>query len=114
MRKRVVIAVTAASACIGMPVQGLSAMSGADLARPPASTATPNPAPARDTCNLRQARRFTGVAYKQQVHEDLARAILHNRIRLIRPGAVITQDMRPDRINLILDDAGKIMTIRCG
>ncbi|HQS95313.1 I78 family peptidase inhibitor [Novosphingobium sp. 17-62-19] len=90
-------------------------MSGADLAQPPASpTATSSAASAPDTCNMRQAKRFTGIVYKRQVHEDLARAILHNRIRLIRPGSVITQDMRPDRINLILDDAGKIMTIRCG
>jgi Peptidase inhibitor I78 family len=63
---------------------------------------------------MRQARRFTGVVYKAQVRENLARAIHHNRIRLIRPGSVITQDLRPDRMNLILDDAGKIMTIRCG
>lgn len=90
-------------------------MSGADLARPPASpAATATATVARDTCNMRQARRFTGVVYNAQVGEDLARAILHHRIRLIRPGSVITQDLRPDRINLILDDSGKVMTIRCG
>jgi len=92
-------------------------MSGADIARPPASpaaTATATATAARDTCNMRQARRFTGVVYNAKVREDLARAILHHRIRLIRPGSVITQDLRPDRINLILNDAGKIMTIRCG
>lgn len=44
----------------------------------------------------------------------LARTVGHDRMRVIRPGAVITQDLRGDRLNLIVDDKGKLLTARCG
>lgn len=65
-------------------------------------------------CNLPQAKRFIGMLLTPKLREELADAINHDRIRMVRPGTIITQDYNPERINLIADDAGMIMTIRCG
>lgn len=66
------------------------------------------------TCGLEQARRLIGTQLTAARHEYLARSMGHNRIRVIRPGAVINTNHDPSRLNLILDDVGTLMTIRCG
>ncbi|NLR70113.1 hypothetical protein HGI47_04395 [Novosphingobium sp. ERN07] len=111
MRKRVAIAAGAALSLLGSP---LLAGAAADLARPPVEPSSPKPMAEHDTCNQRQARRFIGMKITGKVQDEIAQAIRHYRIRLIRPGAVITQERRADRINLILDDQGKLTTMRCG
>lgn len=112
MRTQIVIAASAILCWVGAPASAMAAAG--DLGRPPAQPAQLVAVTENDTCNMRQARRFIGMRYTSTLREQLARAILHNRIRLIRPGAVVTQELRPDRINLFLDDSGEIMTIRCG
>jgi hypothetical protein len=111
MRKEVAIAVSAALSLLSTP---LLAGPATDLARPPLEPTGPKATVENDTCNLRQARRFVGTRITAKVQDEIAQAIRHHRIRLIRPGAVITQDRRADRINLILDDQSKLTTIRCG
>ena len=34
--------------------------------------------------------------------------------RIIRPGMPITRDLRPDRLNIDLDDQGRITRVWCG
>ncbi len=35
-------------------------------------------------------------------------------VRLILPGMAVTQDFRPDRLNILISDADRIAAIRCG
>ena len=35
-------------------------------------------------------------------------------LRIITPSSVVTQDYRPDRLNVYVDDAGKITRLTCG
>lgn len=35
-------------------------------------------------------------------------------VRVIRPGEAAAQDLRPERLNLVLDAQGKVIAVRCG
>ncbi|GGA81685.1 hypothetical protein GCM10011521_20020 [Arenimonas soli] len=37
-----------------------------------------------------------------------------DRVRVIKPGMMVTMDYREDRVNLDVDDDGKVLTVRCG
>lgn len=112
MQQRVAVALGMAFSWVAAPVLAApAAMIPAEMAAEPR---VPASRPDNDTCNLAPARRFVGTVLTSQVQADLSRAISHNRVRVIRPGAVITQDLRSDRVNLIIDETGKVMTIRCG
>lgn len=37
-----------------------------------------------------------------------------DRIRVIRPGMMVTMDYREDRVNLDVDDDNRVLTVRCG
>lgn len=81
---------------------------GSRATKPAAEQTTP------DTCGQRAALRLVGTVMTPQSRTTLTRDIGHDRIRVIRPGAVITQDLRNDRLNLIVDESGRLMTARCG
>lgn len=36
------------------------------------------------------------------------------KVRIIRRGRPMTMDLRPDRLTIIVDDAGKVVSARCG
>jgi hypothetical protein len=81
--------------------------------RPVVPSRQPDPAGA-DTCGQLAARRHLGSELTPQLRALIVRTIGHDRIRIVRPGAVLTQDLRADRLNLITDDAGKLLATRCG
>lgn len=100
-------------AALGMASGSVGAL-GAEMAarhRPP--VAEPD-ATAADSCGQRAAQRLAGKPFTPQARAALVRVIGHDRIRVIRPGAIITQDRRDDRLNLIVDDRGNLLTARCG
>ena len=37
-----------------------------------------------------------------------------DRVRVIKPGMMVTMDYREDRVNLDVDKANKVLTVRCG
>lgn len=69
---------------------------------------------APDPCGQRMALRLAGTILTPQARAGLTREVGHDRFRVIRPGGVITQDLRNDRLNLIIDENGKLLTARCG
>lgn len=58
--------------------------------------------------------RYVGAVSATSIRASVGTAVGHDRIRWIKPGTAVTQDYRPDRLNIILDDAGRVMTMRCG
>jgi len=68
----------------------------------------------QDSCGQRDALRLAGTILTPQSRNGLSRSIGHDRIRVVRPGAVITQELRNDRLNLIVDETGRLLTARCG
>lgn len=67
-----------------------------------------------DSCGQRDALRLVGTMVTPQSRIGLSRSVGHDRIRVIRPGTVITQELRNDRLNLIVDETGRLLTARCG
>lgn len=67
-----------------------------------------------DACGLDPAHRYIGGTASLTTREAVAKAAGHTRIRWIKPGEIVTQDYRSDRLNVIIDNAGKILTMRCG
>lgn len=83
-------------------------------AETPATTETAQPAPqtaaeatAQDTCGAAQYRNLVGT--------NVAAVTLPAgpNIRVIRPDTPVTQDFSPQRLNVIVDNAGVITSLEC-
>lgn len=79
----------------------------APIADPAAAPTTAAEATAQDTCGAAQ--------YSALVGAPLAAASFpaDSGIRIIQPDSAVTQDFRPDRINVIVDASGTITSIEC-
>ena len=58
-----------------------------------------------------------GERYGPLVGRDataLERILIMGQVRVLRPGSIVTQDYRPDRINFEIGGDGRIAAIRCG
>ena len=58
--------------------------------------------------------RFTGVRFHDVQREDVQRATNARIARVLRPGDAATMDFRQDRLNILVDDNGRISGLRCG
>lgn len=67
-----------------------------------------------ESCSAEPAQRFVG----RTADEDTVRAAVSasgaKAARVIKPDMMVTMDYRGDRLNLRVDDAGKIIEISCG
>jgi hypothetical protein len=62
-------------------------------------------ATAQDTCGAR--------AYAQFVGQNIAAVTAPAGVRTIAPDTIVTQDFRPDRLNIIVDAQGVIQRLEC-
>ena len=80
-----------------------------------AATEQPAPAPASDgKCNAAPAQHLIGRQESPETGAEAQRLTGASRMRWIRPGQMVTMDYREDRLNIDLDDAGRITGLRCG
>lgn len=66
---------------------------------------TADEATAQDTCGA--------SAYRHLIDQNVAAVTLPEGVRTIGPDTVVTQDFRPDRLNVMLDAEGRIVDLRC-
>ena len=77
---------------------------------PPAPDTRPSiPPPQSDTCDAGPLANLIG-----QERTALERVLIMREVRLIRPGDVITQEVRPARINIEIGTDGRIASLYCG
>jgi len=62
-----------------------------------------------DTCGAAEQAALIG-----QDVTALERVLLLGQVRVIRPGTVVTQDYRPERINFMIGQDDRITQITCG
>ena len=93
---------------------GHALAAGKDMAPRPTAPSVRSRANPADTCGQQAAQRLFGTVFTPQSRIALSKAIGHDRIRVIRPGSVIAHDLRGDRLNLIIDESGHLLTARCG
>lgn len=69
---------------------------------------------AEDRCNAGAAADAIGRKDTAALRAEVARKVGHQRIRWLPPGAIVTQDLRSDRLNVDIDAGGVIVRLRCG
>ncbi len=67
------------------------------------------PPPGEDTCQAAPYARLVG-----QDGTALERELILRQVRIIRPGMVVTADVRPERINFEIAADARISRIYCG
>ena len=83
----------------------------------PGETASPSlneAEPAVDECGADKLARWLNLLPTSDVKDAIQKAVGHDRIRYIEPGAVVTMDLRPDRLNVEIGVDGRIKLFRCG
>ncbi|MFS0736322.1 I78 family peptidase inhibitor [Sphingomonas sp. 1P06PA] len=87
----------------------LSACAPADD-RPPVGETVPADGP----CDATPGQKFLGAIGDPAAVESIRIATGSRAARRIEPGMAVTMDYRQDRVNVELDEAGKIKAVRCG
>ncbi|MGV8931610.1 MAG: I78 family peptidase inhibitor [Luteimonas sp.] len=82
----------------------------------PAEQANPViPADTAALCNADAAQSFVGKqASEDTVAQAQRAAAARGDVRVIKPGQAVTMDYRNDRLNVEVDEQGKIIKITCG
>lgn len=78
--------------------------------RPPVGDTVPADGP----CDATAGQKFLGATGDPATVESIRIATGSRTARRIEPGMAVTKDYRQDRVNVDLDDAGKITAVRCG
>lgn len=69
----------------------------------------PVPPPMAETCGAQELQHLLGQP--DTVLETMRFAPV---VRVIRPGMAVTMDYSPDRLNIEIDEAGRISRVSCG
>jgi len=65
-------------------------------------------------CRAAGAQAELGKTVSEQVVDDARYAAGAMRTRVIRPGQAVTMDADPQRLNIEVDETGRIRRLRCG
>lgn len=83
-----------------------------------AGCAQPGPAPAPtppgSTCTAEPAAFAVGRQATPALIEEARRRAGASRTRVLRPGQVVTMEFDGSRLNLQVDAADRVLTVRCG
>lgn len=83
----------------------------------PGKPEQPSPAPPASEsagCNAAKSSFSVGQPYSDEIAQRAREASGARTVRPLRPGQVVTMEYRHDRLNLKLDDAGRIESANCG
>lgn len=80
--------------------------------------ATPLPKPvhppeAADQCGASKLGAYVGKPADDLTTAAIRAAVVHDRIRVIRPGTAVTMDYRADRLNVDVGEDGRIRRLYC-
>lgn len=66
------------------------------------------------TCNAAPAQGLIGRPSSPELGAEAQRLTGAARMRWTRPGQMVTMDYREDRLNIDLDEQGRVTGLRCG
>ncbi len=58
--------------------------------------------------------RYVGAEFKMQLRDEIQYAANARIARILRHDDPVTKDLRPDRLNILLGEDGKIDALTCG
>src|SRR6476620_11819754 len=73
-----------------------------------------DPALPEARCRAAGAEAELGKTVNEKVADDARYAAGAMRMRVIRPGQSVTTDVDPQRLNIEVDETGRIRRLRCG
>ncbi|WP_227367428.1 I78 family peptidase inhibitor [Halomonas sp. M20] len=81
-----------------------------DAPRPPDMSEPGN----REQCDTRSVQSYIGQNYSDALRQILTSQSDAENARVLEPGQPFTLDYRQERLNIYLDDDGRISDLRCG
>lgn len=78
----------------------------------PERPAQPSEAPS--ACNAQSAGFARGEVYTDELAQRARKSSGAKTVRALRPGQVVTMEYREDRLNLEVDESGRVKDVRCG
>ena len=66
------------------------------------------------TCNAKPGQWAVGEVADEALVAKVKADTGSDRVRVIRPGMMVTMDHREDRVNLDVDADNRVLTVRCG
>ncbi|QIL81341.1 proteinase inhibitor I78 [Diaphorobacter sp. HDW4A] len=109
------------SLCVALLLAGCQTVSpqGPGSSKPSAPPPPPEPigkttAPPGNICNAPPAQWAVGKMPTPSVTENARVRAGARMARVLRPGQMVTKEFDQQRLNLELDDSGKIIAARCG
>lgn len=79
-----------------------------------AAPSTPPASAARRSCNTEGAKGVVGRAYDAALGTELLRRTGADRIRVVRPGQMVTMEFDERRLTVELDARDRVASVRCG
>jgi hypothetical protein len=70
--------------------------------------------PALESCDAEDLQPWIGKAFPSDGVDRAREATGSTVVRVVRPGEAVTMDFRADRLTVMLDAAGKVVSARCG
>lgn len=70
--------------------------------------------PGHTACDAKYVEKYLGQDGTDKLGKRVLRRSRADRLRWIRPGMMVTMDHIPSRLNIELDEAGKVTKFRCG
>lgn len=65
-------------------------------------------------CDAEAGQQFVGQMLDDALSDKAKAATGARNVRVIRPGMAVTMDYRPDRLNIDLDEDGRVTRVHCG
>ncbi len=94
-------------------MRNLSPLLIAPLAAACATVAPPAEAAPASACSSESLARYIGLASNGSLAARMKRETGKTNLRWVRPGVMVTMDMRGDRLTVYLDAVGKVERASC-
>jgi len=80
----------------------------------PAAGQAPEPAPVAGRCNAAPAQFAVGRSADAALENEARTRAGAKTVRVLKPNQVVTMEFNAERLNLSVDDAGRVTRVNCG
>lgn len=80
----------------------------------PTTGQTPEPAPVSGRCNATPAQFAVGRNADAALENEARTRAGAKTVRVLKPNQIVTMEFNAERLNLSVDDAGRVTRVSCG